>query len=60
MDLVGDLEVPSFLRCFTRFTARRGTPQLMISHNVKTFKATGKNLKQLCSHPEVRAGKMET
>ena len=54
LELVGDLGVPSFLRCFRRFTARRGTPVLMISDNAKTFKTTGKNLKQLYNHPEVR------
>lgn len=52
LELVGDLEVQSFLRCFRRFTAKRGTPVLMISENAKT---TGKNLKQLYDHPEVRA-----
>ena len=54
LELVGDLGVPSFLRCFRRFKARRGTPVLMISDNAKTFKTTGKNLKQLYNHPEVR------
>ena len=54
-ELVGDLGVQSFLRCFRRFTARGGTPVLMISDNAKTFKITGKNLKQLYNHPKVRA-----
>ena len=55
LDLVEDLSASAFLRCFRKFTARRGTPSLMISDNAKTFKATAKTLKAWYDHPEVRA-----
>ena len=45
----------SFLNCFRRFTARRGTPALVISDNTKNFKTTGMNLKESYNHPEIRA-----
>ena len=47
LDLVEDLSASAFLRCFRKFTARRGTPSLMIS--------TAKTLKAWYDHPEVRA-----
>ena len=41
------------MRALRRFTARRGTPILIVSDNAKTFKATNKALKKLYDHPEV-------
>ena len=35
------------MRCLRRFSARRGTPALIISDNAKTFKASAKTLKKL-------------
>ena len=40
LELVPDLKVPSFLRGFRRFTARRGVPDLIVSDNAKTFRST--------------------
>ena len=39
LELVQDLSTETFLRCFWRFVARRGSPNLVISDNAKTFKA---------------------
>ena len=55
LELVSDMGAQSFLNCFRRFTARRGTPAIVISDNAQTFKTTGMNLKELYNHPEVRA-----
>lgn len=33
LDIVEDLETRTFLRCFRRFIAQRGVPQLVISDN---------------------------
>ena len=54
LDLVPSLSTQSFLRCFKRFTARRGLPCRMISDNAKTFKAAAKTLREIANHPEVR------
>ena len=35
LELVSDLSTTTFMRCFRRFTARRGTPSRMISDNAK-------------------------
>ena len=40
LELTPDMQVPAFLRGFKRFTARRGTPDLIINDNAKTFKST--------------------
>ena len=47
LDLVKDLSATEFLRCLRRFSARRGTPALIVSDNAKTFKATARALKKL-------------
>ena len=39
LELTPDIQVPAFIRAFRRFTSRRGTPELVISDNAKTFKA---------------------
>ena len=44
LEIVPDLSADSFLRCFKRFTARRGIPHKMISDNGKTFKAAAKSI----------------
>ncbi|KAK6175232.1 hypothetical protein SNE40_013739 [Patella caerulea] len=44
LDVVPDLFTSSFLRCFQRFTARRGYPVRVISDNGKTFKSAAKLL----------------
>ena len=37
LDLVPDMTAESFLRCFRKFTSRRGFPVKLLSDNVKTF-----------------------
>ena len=54
LELVEDLSAAAFRRCFRRFTARNGTPSLIVSDNAKTFQATEKALNELFNHPEVR------
>ena len=54
LDLVEDLSTPTFLRCLRKFTARRGTPTLIVSDNAKTFKGAEKAMRALFRNPEVR------
>ena len=44
LELVTDMNTSSFLNCFKRFATRRGTPNLVVSDNAKTFKAMQKFL----------------
>ena len=53
LELVSDQTPYTFLNCFRRFCARRGTPRLIISDNSKTFKAADKILHNLLSKNEV-------
>ena len=39
LELVNNLEAPTFLLAFRRFIGRRGAPKLVISDNAKAFKA---------------------
>ena len=39
LELTPDLSIPSFLRGYRRFAARRGTPDKIINDNFKTFKS---------------------
>ena len=55
LDITEDLETGTFLRCFRKFIARRGVPQLIISDNAKTFKSAAKELKTLYEHPDIQA-----
>ena len=54
LELVEDLSAAAFRRCLRRFTAKNGTPSLIVSDNAKTFQATEKALNELFNHPEVR------
>ena len=54
LDLVIDMTATTFLRCFRRFSARRGVPSLMISDNGKTFKSASKAIKHLLQDPTVK------
>ncbi|XP_065671779.1 uncharacterized protein LOC136089655 [Hydra vulgaris] len=38
LELTNDLQAPSFLRALRRFILRRGSPEILISDNAKTFK----------------------
>ena len=42
LDIVPDMTAEAFIRCFRRFTARRGFPLRMVSDNAKTFKAAAR------------------
>ena len=53
LELVLDQTTSTFLNCFRRFCARRGTPRLVISDNAKTFKAADKILHDLLSKNDV-------
>lgn len=55
LDPVDDLSRAKFLRCLRKFTARRGTPTLIVSDNAKMFNGTEKALRTLYRHPEIRA-----
>ena len=54
LELVDDLSAETFQRALRRFSARRGTPNLIVTDNAKTFKATAKAIKELQHHPEIR------
>ena len=53
LEVVPDLTAQSFIRCFKRFSARRGFPTKMISDNGTTFKAASKMLQDIVKHPGV-------
>ena len=55
LELVIDLTVDGFLRCFQRFSARRCLPQLVTSDNASTFKAANKILLKLIKSSKVQA-----
>ena len=39
LELTPDMKVPAFIRGIKRFTSRRGTPELIVHDNFKTFKS---------------------
>ena len=49
--IVQDLSTESFLQCFRRFVARKGSPKLNISDNATTFKAAAKLLSNHTGDP---------
>ena len=53
LDVVTNMSSEYFIRCFRRFSARRGLPSRIISDNAKTFKSTAKVLKEIMNHPDV-------
>ena len=53
LEVVPDMTTQSFMRCFKRFTARRGFPAKIISDNGQTFKSAAKTLSKILKHPEV-------
>ena len=54
LELVPDSSVPSLIRCFRRFSSRRGVPETLISDNAKTFKAASRNLSRLFDLPDAQ------
>ena len=55
LELVIDLTVDGFLRCFHCFSARRGLPRLVTSDNASTFKAASKILLKLIKSSKMQA-----
>ena len=47
LELVMEMDTAAFLRCFKRFTSRRGVPVKILSDNAKTFKSADKWLKDV-------------
>eukprot|EP00794_Sanderia_malayensis_P000784 gene784-biopygen61 len=55
LELVEDMTVSTFKLALERFIAAWGVPNLIISDNGSTFRATAVDLHQLYEHPEVQA-----
>jgi len=53
IELTLSLTTQAFIRCFRRFVARRGMPDLIISDNAKTFKAASTQLTKIFDDPDV-------
>ena len=53
LDLVSDMTAEAFIRCFKRFTARRGFPVRVVSDNAKTFKAAARMVKTIVETSQV-------
>jgi len=53
LDLVPNMTVEAFLRCFRRFTSRRGFPRRIVSDNGKTLKSAANVIHEVLTHPEV-------
>ena len=54
LDVVPDLNAQTFIRCFKRFTSRRGLPSKIISDNGKTFKSSSKLISNIFEDPVVK------
>ena len=54
LDLVPDMTAESFLRCFRRFTSRRGFPVKLLSDNAKTFKSAEHEITSILNNPIVQ------
>ena len=55
LEIVPTMNTDAFIRCLSRFCSRRGTPNMIISDNAKTFKVASKLLLKLFQSPEVQA-----
>ena len=54
LDLVEILNASTFINCLRRFSARRGTPSLLVTDNARTFKASAKLIKKLLKNELVQ------
>ena len=54
LELVTDLTAECFIRCFRRFSARRGLATRIVSDNAKTFKTADRKLAALFDLPDVQ------
>ena len=48
------MSTETFMRCFGRFTARRGIPSTVVSDNGKTFKSAAKIIEGTLNDPSVK------
>ena len=53
LEIVLDMTAKAFIRCYRRFTSRRGFPGRIVTDNAKTFKAAAKTLETVLKRPEV-------
>ena len=54
LELITNLSGSSFLQAFRRFSSRRGLPNVLMSDNAKTFKATSAEVKKVVRPQEVQ------
>ena len=54
LELITNLSGSSFLQAFRRFSSRRGLPNVLMSDNAKTFKATSAEVKKVVRAQEVQ------
>ena len=54
LNVVPDLTTAAFLRSFRRFTARRGSPSVIVSDNGSTFKPASQQIMAMMTDPSVR------
>ena len=54
IDIVPDMSTQTFIGNLKRFCARRGTPQVIVSDNAKTFKSAAKIIHEIITHPDVK------
>ena len=54
LEIVPDMTAEAFIRCFRRFTSRRGFPCRIVTNNAKTFKAAAKTLETVLKCPKVK------
>lgn len=55
LELVRDLSAETFLGCLRKFAARRGMPDIIVSDNAKTFKASERAITRLFNDPKVKS-----
>ena len=55
LELTADMTAKTFRMALERFVAAWGMPNLMVSDNGSTFKATAIDLERICKHPEVQS-----
>ena len=54
LEIMRDMSTERFLLAFRRFVGRRGSINLIISDNARTFKGADESLKFIFRHSEVR------
>ena len=54
LDIVPDMTSQAFIRCFKRFTSRRGFPVRIVSDNAKTFKSARRMIAESLNSPDVK------